>query len=56
MNMFAKTETPIHELYVIKPKKIEDERGYLSRIYCSKLMNKVGWHGRIAQVNYTKTL
>jgi dTDP-4-dehydrorhamnose 3,5-epimerase len=34
--------TSIDNCFIIEPERIEDERGYFSRVYCAELFKKVG--------------
>ena len=56
MKRFDVIETPIKGLLTIKTSRIEDERGYLSRLYCFKQMQDIGFSSQINQINFTKTL
>tara|TARA_B100001059_G_C17837149_1_gene589013 strand:- start:3290 stop:3802 length:513 start_codon:yes stop_codon:yes gene_type:complete len=35
---------------------MQDDRGFLSRLFCSKEMRSLGWIDQLVQVNFTKTL
>ena len=41
--------------YIINLKKINDERGYFSRIFCNKELKKIGFNKNIKQVNHSFT-
>ena len=55
MRRFKDTDTPIKNLLALKTYRIEDDRGYLSRLYCSEEMKKIGWITPLVQINFTKT-
>lgn len=55
MNRLKAIETPLSGLYVIERNKIEDERGYLSRLFCMTELKSVGWDEPIEQVNFALT-
>jgi dTDP-4-dehydrorhamnose 3,5-epimerase len=55
MSRFAVSTTPIHALHVIERQRIADERGSLSRLFCSSELESAGWGASIAQINYTVT-
>jgi dTDP-4-dehydrorhamnose 3,5-epimerase len=55
MSRFAVFTTPIDALRVIERQRIADERGSLSRLFCSHDLENAGWHAPIAQINYTVT-
>lgn len=48
-------ETPITDLWRIGRKPVEDQRGYLSRIFCEEEFNKIGFDRSVAQINHTLT-
>lgn len=56
MSRFIKVETSIENLFTLQTSRIEDDRGYLSRLFCSEEMREFGWSAPILQVNYTQTL
>ena len=56
MKRFEVLDTPIKGLLNIKSSRIEDERGYLSRLYCSEEMQNMGFASALAQINFTKTI
>ncbi|GEO83498.1 MULTISPECIES: dTDP-4-dehydrorhamnose 3,5-epimerase family protein [Alphaproteobacteria] len=43
--------TPIEGLLVLKRRRITDERGHISRLFCSDELAEIGWRGPVAQVN-----
>ena len=47
--------TPFSGLKIINRKKISDNRGFLSRIFCSQELAQVGWKKNIKQINQTLT-
>jgi dTDP-4-dehydrorhamnose 3,5-epimerase len=52
---FEFTSTPISGLTVIQRKPIEDDRGFLCRLYCSEEFREAGLRKPIAQINHTFT-
>jgi len=55
VTQFTIIETPIPGLKVIVRKTVADQRGFLSRLFCSEALNVAGWQGPIAQINHTFT-
>jgi dTDP-4-dehydrorhamnose 3,5-epimerase len=55
MKRFRITDTPIMGLKIIERQRISDERGFLSRMFCSEELASVGWTKPIAQINHTLT-
>ena len=53
MLTFQKTELPGVE--VIERRKVQDHRGFLSRLYCSQQLQGKGFDEGICQVNMTRT-
>jgi dTDP-4-dehydrorhamnose 3,5-epimerase len=47
--------TNFEGLKVINGAPITDNRGYLSRLFCSNYLLDYGWNKPIAQINYTNT-
>lgn len=56
MERLVKISTPIKDLFILKTVRIEDERGHLSRLFCSKEIESLGWKSPLKQVNFTRTL
>ncbi len=55
MNRLSATELPLVGLKLISRQKLGDERGFLSRIFCSETLAEAGWNKPISQVNITQT-
>ena len=55
MNRFKFNELSIKGIYEITHLPINDQRGYLSRLFCSNEMRNLGWGGAILQINKTFT-
>jgi dTDP-4-dehydrorhamnose 3,5-epimerase len=55
MSKFEIFELPMAGLKQIKREKIEDNRGFLERIFCEKSLLEAGWVKPIAQINHTFT-
>ena len=56
MERLVKISTPIKGLFIIKTTRVEDARGHLSRLFCSREIENFGWKYPLAQVNFTRTL
>ena len=52
---FAIEATPIAGLHVVQRKRVEDARGFLTRLYCAEDLRAAGFDGPIAQINHTLT-
>ncbi len=52
---FEAVETPLEGLLVLTRRKMTDERGFLSRLFCEDDIAAFGWQGRLAQLNETGT-
>jgi dTDP-4-dehydrorhamnose 3,5-epimerase len=55
MSRFEIISTPLSGLVVVQRMAIEDERGFLSRLFCSEELQAQGWAGKVKQVNHTLT-
>ncbi|MGE4239665.1 dTDP-4-dehydrorhamnose 3,5-epimerase [Ramlibacter sp.] len=55
MSRFAITDTPLASLKVIERRRLQDDRGFLSRLFCGEELGAAGWHAPIAQINHTLT-
>ena len=55
MSRFEIQSTPLGGLKVIQRKAVGDERGFLSRVFCSQELAAAGWAWPIAQINHTLT-
>ena len=55
MSRFEILSTPLSDLLVVQRQAIEDERGFLSRLFCSKELLAQGWAGEVKQINHTLT-
>ena len=56
MKRFEDLDTPIKNLLALKTSRVQDDRGYLSRLYCSEEMKNIGWTSPLVQINFTKTV
>ena len=54
-NTFDFLSTPLAGLFEIQRKQLTDDRGFLSRLFCSNEFNEVGLKKPFVQVNHTKT-
>jgi len=55
MNLFTAQKTTIQNLFALTRHPHKDNRGFLSRIFCSKELEPFGWDTPIAQINHTNT-
>lgn len=53
MKRFNIKKLDLEDLFLVERLTLGDERGFLSRIWCSNEMKEVGWSGEIAQINHT---
>lgn len=55
MSRFENNPTPFEGLRVIQRQAIGDDRGFLSRLFCSEELADAGWTWPIRQINHTST-
>jgi len=55
MSRFDFDPTPLADLMLVQRKFVEDDRGFLSRLYCADEFREVGINNPIAQINHTLT-
>ena len=55
MGRFAVSATPLPGLMRVERQRIEDERGFLSRLFCAEELAAAGWPGPVVQINHTCT-
>lgn len=55
MSRFALTETRLSGVLQVQRTRIADDRGALSRLFCSDELRAAGWSGPVAQINHTVT-
>tara|TARA_R110002012_G_scaffold296341_1_gene493619 strand:+ start:2509 stop:3072 length:564 start_codon:yes stop_codon:yes gene_type:complete len=55
VSRFNVTDLPLAGLKKVERQLLGDERGFLSRVFCSIQLSKCGWHKPIAQINHTYT-
>lgn len=55
MARFDFSPTPIPGLVLVQRKRIEDDRGFLSRFFCTEEFREIGMHKPISQINHTLT-
>ena len=55
MTRFTTTDLPLTGLRLIERQRIGDDRGFLSRLFCSDELAVAGWQKSIAQINHTFT-
>lgn len=49
-------ETPLKGLYVVEPKKVEDQRGLFARTFCKKEFSEIGFEKELVQFNHSFNL
>ena len=55
MDRFDFSPTPIVGLVLVQRKRLEDSRGFLSRLYCAEEFESAGVRRAISQINHTLT-
>jgi len=55
MSRFRIVDTTLPDLKVVIRERRDDERGFLSRLFCAGDLAAAGWRGGIAQINHTLT-
>jgi dTDP-4-dehydrorhamnose 3,5-epimerase len=55
MSRFTIDTTPLAGLMLVQRQRLEDERGFLSRLFCADELRAAGWAGPVAQLNHTHT-
>lgn len=55
MNRFQIKNLKLNGLKKIKRLNLGDQRGFLSRIFCSEELRRAGWTKPVAQINFTYT-
>lgn len=55
MTRFTTTDLPLAGLKLIERQRLGDDRGFLSRLFCSVELAGAGWQKNIAQINHTYT-
>lgn len=55
MNKFRATQLPMAGLMLVSRQRLGDERGFLSRMFCSETLAGAGWQKPISQINITHT-
>lgn len=55
MSRLSIQDTPLGGLKTVERVRLGDDRGFLSRLFCSEELVTVGWHETIAQINHTCT-
>jgi len=55
MAMLTVTPTPLAGLQVVQRKRLEDSRGFFSRVFCAEELAEAGFARPVAQVNLTLT-
>jgi len=55
MNRFEITDLPLAGLKLVERKRLGDNRGFLSRLFCTFELAGAGWKKPVVQVNHTYT-
>jgi dTDP-4-dehydrorhamnose 3,5-epimerase len=55
MSRFTVTPLQLEGLCVLERKPVEDERGFLSRIFCADELRAAGWLWPVSQINHSLT-
>lgn len=55
MSRFTVIETPLAGLKVIERQRLQDPRGFLSRLFCADELRQAGWQNPVVQINHTLT-
>ncbi len=55
MSRFSIADTPLVGLKRVQRNRLQDERGFLSRLFCADELHAAGWYGPVAQINHTCT-
>ena len=55
MNRLTITDTPISGVKLVQRQQLNDQRGYLARLFCAQELAQAGWHTPVAQINLTLT-
>lgn len=55
MNLFTVTDLPLAGLKLVERQRLDDSRGFLSRLFCAEKLAAAGWVKPIAQINHTRT-
>jgi dTDP-4-dehydrorhamnose 3,5-epimerase len=55
MSRFTVTETSLNGLMLIERQKLQDARGFFSRLFCAEELSEAGFAQPVAQINHTLT-
>lgn len=55
MSRFDFFPTPLQDLSVVQQRAVEDQRGFLSRLFCADEFREIGLKKSIVQINHTLT-
>lgn len=55
MSRFTIRDTPIDDLKIVERQQLDDNRGFLARLFCVEELSAAGWHKPIIQINQTLT-
>ena len=55
MKRFTVEATPLAGLMRVQRQCLQDERGFLARIFCAEQLAAAGWQRPVAQINHTRT-
>lgn len=55
MRRFSVSSTPLDGVSIVVRQSLGDDRGFLSRLFCSDELAHAGWRKAIVQINHTRT-
>jgi dTDP-4-dehydrorhamnose 3,5-epimerase len=55
MSRFSISDTPLAGVKVVQREHLDDERGFLARLFCADELSAAGWQKPILQINHTLT-
>mgnify|MGYP001164624896 FL=1 len=56
MSRFVVADLPLPGLKLVERKRMSDERGFLSRLFCNEDLAAAGWRKPVVQINHTSTV
>lgn len=55
MSWFVSDSLPLDGLKLLKRQRLEDDRGFFSRLFCAEELHEAGWEKPVVQVNHSYT-
>ncbi len=55
MSRFEATQLELEGLFLMKPTRFLDERGFFERLFCAQELSEFGWVKNISQINHSFT-